>query len=320
MGLKPAVVALVVVALVKIGRRALEPRGLVGVSAAAFLGIFVLKIPFPWIVIGAGAVGFAAGRIWPRRFAKPPTASGREESHPASMQSSKRVAEARRSWSRFAKIAAVGLLLWSGPYFALGLARGWSSLHVRQYRFFTQAAFVTFGGAYAVLAYVTQAAVQSFHWITQAQAIDGLGLAETTPGPLIMVLQFIGFMSGWNRPEGMSPLASATLGALVTTYVTFLPCFFYILLGAPYIEGLRGNRSLTSALSGITAAIVGVILNLAMVFGLAVLFPRGLGHALDLFSLLVTAAAFAALFFFELEAVWVVLAGGAIGLVYTLLK
>ena len=183
------------------------------------------------------------------------------------MQSSKRVAEARCSWSRFVKIAAVGLLLWSGPYFALGLARGWSSLHVRQYRFFTQAAFVTFGGAYAVLAYVTQAAVQSFHWITQAQAIDGLGLAETTPGPLIMVLQFIGFMSGWNRPEGMSPLASATLGALVTTYVTFLPCFFYIFLGAPYIEGLRGNRSLTSALSGITAAIVGVILNLAMVFG-----------------------------------------------------
>src|SRR5260370_39032201 len=142
-----------------------------------------------------------------------------------------------------------------------------------------------------------QAAVQSYHWITHAQAIDGLGLAETTPGPLIMVLQFVGFLSGWNRPEGMSRLASASVGALVTTYVTFLPCFFYVFLGAPYVEGLRTNRNLTSALSGITAAIVGVILNLACVFGLAVILPAGLGHAPDWFALTLTSAAFAALFF-----------------------
>ena len=164
-----------------------------------------------------------------------------------------------------------------------------------------------------------QAAVQSYHWITQTQAIDGLGLAETTPGPLIMVLQFVGFMSGWNRPEGMSRLASATVGSVVTTYVTFLPCFFYIFLGAPYVESLRKNRNLTSALSGITAGVVGVILNLAVVFGLAVLLPAGWGHAPNWFAVSVAAAAFVALLFFKLDEVWVVLAGGALGLLRAVL-
>jgi len=314
------VVALVVVAVLKIGRRALRPRGLVPVSAAAFVGISVVKIPFPWIVIGAGAIGFLAGRIWPRAFDKAPIASATEESLPATEQSRERIARAQKSWPRFARITAAWLFLWGAPFLVLGLVRGWSSLHILQYRFFTQAAFVTFGGAYAVLAYVTQAAVQSYHWITQAQAIDGLGLAETTPGPLIMVLQFVGFMSGWNRPEGMSRLASGSLGAAVTTYVTFLPCFFYIFLGAPYVESLRGIRSLTAALSGITAAVVGVILNLAVLFGLAVLLPGGWRNGPDWFALVLTAAAFAALWLFELDAIWVVLAGGAVGLAWTLLK
>ena len=319
-GLKPAVVALVIVALGKIGSRALRPRGLVAIAAAAFTGIFLLHVPFPWIVLGAGLLGFLAGRVWPRAFAAAGKASaGTDESSPAFEQSRTRIEKARRSWPRAIRIVSAGLLLWGGPFVALGLWRGWSSLHVLQYRFFTQAAFVTFGGAYAVLAYVTQAAVQSYHWITHAQAIDGIGLAETTPGPLIMVLQFVGFMSGWNRPEGMSRLASATLGALVTTYVTFLPCFFYVFLGAPYAESLRRNRSLTSALSGITAAIVGVILNLAFVFGLAVLFPDGWGHAPDWFALALMAAAFAALRLLEVDAIWVVLAGAAIGFLRVLI-
>ncbi len=320
-GLKAAVVALVVVALWKIGARALRPRGLVAVAAAAFAGIFVFQIPFPWIVLSAGALGFLSGRIWPRAFAGTRTASARgEKADPAFEQGRTRIAKARRSWSRSIRILSAGLLLWAAPFLALGLWRGWSSLHVLQYRFFTQAAFVTFGGAYAVLAYVTQAAVQSYHWISQSQAIDGLGLAETTPGPLIMVLQFVGFMSGWNRPEGMSRIASASLGALVTTYVTFLPCFFYIFLGAPYIESLRENRSLTSSLSGITAAVVGVILNLAVVFGLAVLFPGGWGRPPDWFAVAVTVCAFAALFALKLDAIWVVLGGGAVGLLRTFLS
>jgi chromate transporter len=320
-GLKPAVVALVIVALIKIAARALRPRGLVAIAAAAFVGIFLLHVPFPWIVLGAGILGFLAGRIWPRPFAgahKDPI--GALGPDPASRQSRQRIEKARGSWTRFARIAAAGLLLWAAPFVALGVWRGWSSLHILQYRFFTQAAFVTFGGAYAVLAYVMQAAVQSYHWITQTQAIDGLGLAETTPGPLIMVLQFVGFLSGWNHPEGMSRLGSATLGALVTTYVTFLPCFLYIFLGAPYVESLRGNRSLTAALSGITAAVVGVILNLAVVFGAAVLLPGGWEHAPDGFALALTAGAFVALFFLKLDAIWVVLAGGAVGLLRTLLK
>jgi chromate transporter len=230
------------------------------------------------------------------------------------------VKEARRPGWRAVRITSAGLFLWSGPFLVLGLVRGWSSLHVLQYRFFTQAAFVTFGGAYAVLAYVMQMAVQSYHWITHTQAIDGLGLAETTPGPLIMVLQFVGFMSGWNRPEGMSRLASASLGALVTTYVTFLPCFFYIFLGAPYVESVRGNRNLASALSGITSAVVGVILNLAVVFGIAVLLPGGWEQAPDWFAVVLTTTAFVALFFLKFDAIWVVLAGGAAGLLRAWLR
>jgi chromate transporter len=319
-GLKPAVVALVVVALIRIGARALRPRGLIAIAAAAFVGIFILHVPFPWIVVSAGLIGFLAGRIWPREFSGAHPLAELEEPDPASEQSRARTEKARRSWSRAVRILLAGLFLWGAPLIALALWRGGSSLHVLQFRFFTQAAFVTFGGAYAVLAYVTQAAVQSYHWITQAQAIDGLGLAETTPGPLIMVLQFVGFMTGWNRPEGMSRLASASLGAIVTTYVTFLPCFFYIFLGAPYIESLRGNRSLTSALSGITAAVVGVILNLAVIFGLAVVLPGGFSHAPDGFALVLTTGAFIALYVFELDAIWVVLSGGVLGLAYTLLK
>jgi len=317
-GLKPAVVALVVAALLRIGRRALRPRSLAAISALAFAGIYFLRIPFPWIIIGAGLLGYAFGRLRPRSSTAPagPAAPSVE---PAETQSRERIASARRSRVRFVKIAAAGVLLWIVPSLVLTAARGWQSLHARQYRFFTQAAFVTFGGAYAVLAYVTQAAVEAFHWITHAQAIDGLGLAETTPGPLIMVLQFVGFMAGWNHPEGMTPLGSATLGALVTTYVTFLPCFFYILLGAPYVESLRGNRSLTSALSGITAAVVGVILNLAVLFGLAVLLPGGQGHAPDWFALALALAAFAVLEWLGLDEVWVVIAGGLIGLLRAVL-
>lgn len=320
-GLKPAVVALVLVALLKIGSRALRPRGLAGIAAAAFVGIYILHVPFPWIVVGAGILGLLAGRLWPRRFeeARKETA-GSWQRDPASVQSEARIKSSRGSLSRAVRIVAAWLGLWGAPLLALGLWRGWSTLYVQQYRFFTQAAFVTFGGAYAVLAYVMQAAVQALHWITHAQAIDGLGLAETTPGPLIMVLQFVGFMAGWNRPEGMSRLASASLGAAVTTYVTFLPCFFYIFLGAPYVESLRGNKALRSALSGVTAAVVGVILNLAVVFGVAVLLPRGGGHAPDWTGLAIAAAAFLALFRFRVNEVWVVLAGGLLGLALALAR
>jgi chromate transporter len=191
--------------------------------------------------------------------------------------------------------------------------KGWGSVYVQEYRFFTQAAFVTFGGAYSVLAYVTQAAAGSFGWITHAQAIDGLALAETTPGPLIMVLQFIGFMAGWNHPATQSQIASGTAGALVATYATFLPCFVFIFAGGPYIEMLRGNKALTAALSGVTAAVVGVILNLALVFGGTVIWPGGLTGGTNWFALLVSIGAFIALRRFKADVVWVVVIGGLIG-------
>jgi chromate transport protein ChrA len=177
-------------------------------------------------------------------------------------------------------------------------------------RWITRPALVTFGGAYAVLAYVTQAAAGSYGWLSHTQAIDGLALAETTPGPLIMVLQFVGFMAGWNNPQGMSPAMSGIIGALVTTYATFLPCFLFIFLGAPYIEVLRGNKSLTGALTGITASVVGVILNLALVFGAAVIWPQGLHGGIDWFAAAMSVAAFAALYRFKADVLWVVLTGG----------
>ena len=318
-GLKPAVLALVAVAVARIGARSLRPRWLALLSAAAFLGIRFLHVPFPWIILGAGIAGFVSGRIWPGAFDEvAPGPAGSGESDPAAEQSQARIANAR-SWPRLAKIAFVGLLLWLLPFLVLGSRLGWSSTPALQYRFFTQAALVTFGGAYAVLAYVMQAAVQSYHWITPAQAIDGLGLAETTPGPLIMVLQFVGFMTGWNHPNGLGRLAAASLGAAVTTYVTFLPSFLYIFLGAPYIESLRGRRGLTSALSGIAAAVLGVILNLAAVFGAAVLWPAGFATAPDLFALALAAVSCAALLLFRVDAVWIVVAGAAVGLIRALL-
>jgi chromate transporter len=215
------------------------------------------------------------------------------------------------------RILATGIVLWVLPFAAIIIWRGWGGLHAQEYRFFTQAALVTFGGAYAVLAYVTQAAVGSYNWLSGAQAVDGLALAETTPGPLIMVLQFVGFMAGWNHPpDGMSQTMSAIIGALVTTYTTFLPCFLFIFLGAPYIEKLRGNRNLTGALNGITAAVVGVILNLALVFGAAVIWPNSFAGGTNLFALCMSIAAFIALYRLKLDVLWVVLAGGLLGLAH----
>ncbi|HEY0657930.1 MAG TPA: chromate transporter, partial [Pyrinomonadaceae bacterium] len=205
------------------------------------------------------------------------------------------------------------------PFITLGLWRGFDSLHAQEYRYFTQAALVTFGGAYAVLAYVTQALTTApYNWLTQTEAVDGLALAETTPGPLIMVLQFIGFMAAWNNAGEMNQTASAITGALITTYVTFLPCFLFIFVGAPYIENLRGNKNLTAALSGVTAAVVGVILNLALVFGAAIIFPNDLSGNVEWFAAAMSVAAFIALYKFKADVLLVVLIGGLIGFVRTL--
>ncbi|MDQ3684955.1 MAG: chromate efflux transporter [Acidobacteriota bacterium] len=329
-GFKPVVVAIVVEAVLKIGGRAIKRRAHLALAALAFISIYFLQVPFPLIVLAAALTGLVGAKYLPETFSAPPkmkepirnTGGNGKQSALAPFvidDNAPPPAHTLPNRPRTLRILATCFALWLLPLIGLVAWRGWGSLHAQEYRFFTQAALVTFGGAYAVLAYVTQAAAGSYGWITQTQAVDGLALAETTPGPLIMVLQFVGFMSAWNNPEGMTPVASAITGALVTTYVTFLPCFMFIFLGAPYIERLRGNKNLTGALTGVTAAVVGVILNLAIVFGAAVIFPRGISGGTDWFAAAMSVAAFLALYKYKADVLGVVIAGGVVGLVWTLL-
>lgn len=326
-GFKPIVVAIVVEAVVKIGGKALKRKVHYLIAAAAFVSIYFLHIPFPLIVLAAALVGLAGIRFLPNIFSA--QTKNNKNSKQNSETDSSTVSEIPLvirddatpplhtvpNKARIFKILGIGLALWLAPFVLIGSWNGWDSLHTQEYRFFTQAALVTFGGAYAVLAYVSQAAAGSFGWITQSQAVDGLALAETTPGPLIMVLQFIGFTAAWNNPVGgMSPAQSGIIGALITTYVTFLPSFLFIFIGAPYIESLRNNRNLTGALSGVTSAVVGVVLNLALVFGIAVIFPGGLSGNIEWFSAVMSIAAFVALYKFKADVLLVVLIGGLIGL------
>ena len=325
-GFKPVVVAIVVEAVLKIGGRALKRRAHFLIAAAAFVGIYFFRAPFPLIVLAAGVIGLVGARAWPEVFAGARQKKTEEKEENGTVTVAHVIddhaappAHTRPSFSRAGRTLSLGLALWLLPLIALVAWRGWGSLHAQEYRFFTLSALVTFGGAYAVLAYVTQAAAGSFGWLTHAQAVDGLALAETTPGPLIMVLQFVGFMAGWNNPQGMSQTLSALTGALVATYCTFLPCFIFIFLGAPYIEVLRGNKNLTGALTGVTAAVVGVILNLALVFGAAVIWPNGFAGDVNWFAAVMSGLSFVALYRFKLDVLWVVLAGGAVGLGWTLL-
>jgi len=314
-GLKAAVLAVVIEALVKIGKRVLKNRLLVGVAALAFCAIFFFAVPFPLIVGSAAAIGLVGGRLRPALFKPPaPAVAGKAALVDAILDEG--IPEhARPSVARAVRVVLVWGALWWTPVVVCALAAGAASVFTQEGIFFSKAAVVTFGGAYAVLVYVAQQAVARFGWLGPQQMVDGLGLAETTPGPLIMVVQFVGFLGAYNHPPaGMAPLLAGTIGALLTTWVTFAPCFLWIFLGAPYIEALRGNRHLGAALSAITAAVVGVILNLAVWFSLHVLFgelalyvgplhARALvpvWHTIDLAALAIGAASFAALFRFKL--------------------
>ncbi len=319
-GFKPVVVAIVVEALFKIGSRALKRWVHYGIAVLAFVAIYFAHVPFPVIVLAAALIGLIGVRSAPSSFIAAEKTAEKDKDAQLSLvidDEAAQLSHTRPSRARVVKTLAFGLLLWLLPFAALLIVFGTQNLFVQEYRFFTVSALVTFGGAYAVLAYVTQAVTTApYNWITPAHAVDGLALAETTPGPLIMVLQFIGFMAGWNNPVfGMSPFASGAIGALITTYTTFLPSFLFIFLGAPYIESLRGNKNLSGALTGVTAAVVGVILNLALVFGAAVILT-GTGGPLgiDWFPAAISIGAFIALFYFKIDVLWVILAGGVLGL------
>lgn len=290
-GIKAAVVAIVFEAVLRVGRRALKNRVMVAIAALAFALLFFLDVPFPLIVVGAGAVGFLGGRVSPRWFDVLDTDTGGDAEKPG--------------LRRTATVATIWLAIWWIPVLALLALLGGGHVLVREALFFSQAAMVTFGGAYSVLAYVAQEAVATYGWLRPGEMLDGLGMAETTPGPLIQVVQFVGFMGAYRNPGTFSPLVAGVLGSVVTVWVTYAPCFAWIFTGAPYIEYLRGRKALTTALSGITAAVVGVILNLGVWFTM---------HAVvDLASVLIAAAAFVALVRFHVNMLYVLAASALVG-------
>jgi len=312
-GLKPAVTAIVLVAVIRIGRKALKNEVMWVLAALAFVAIYFFKLPFPAIVLGAGAVGLVGGIFWKSKFE---TSSRHDADTTLSVISDEQESppHTRPNFARAVRVSIVCLILWLAPTIVAGMLRGWDSTLFKEGLFFSKAAVVTFGGAYAVLPYVAQQALFHYGWLKPGQMMDGLGLAETTPGPLIMVLQFVGFIGAWQHPEGLPPLMAATLGALLTTWATFTPCFLWIFVGGPHIEQLRGNEKLTSALSTITAAIVGVILNLAVWFALHVFFPSA--GVIDWFAIVLCAAAFFAMFRYKIDIIPVVLASAVLGLIY----
>jgi chromate transporter len=270
-GLAPAVLAIVVQAVVRVGRRALTGPALVALAVASFLALFLFAVPFPVVVLAAGLVGWALGRWRPDAVPQGGRADTRDDGPPPVIPDDALHTE-RPSGRRTLRALLVGLLVWGVPVAAVALLTGRHSVLTEQGLFFSGAAVVTFGGAYAVLSYVAQQAVQVYGWLAPGEMVRGLALAETTPGPLIMVVQFVAFVGAYRDPSGLDPWAAAVLASLLVTWVTFVPSFLFVLLGAPYMERLRGNRSLSAALTGITAAVVGVIANLGVYFAVHTLF------------------------------------------------
>jgi chromate transporter len=302
-GIKPVVVAIIAHAVWRIGRRALTGAVPVALAVLAFIGIYVLELPFPLIVLAAALVGLVASRLARNPFARPEGADEPDDMAAAG--------ESRRGLARLARLLAVFVLLWIVPVGALVLALG-AEPYGDVATFFTKAAFVTFGGAYAVLPYVADAAVEHYGWLSAADMTNGLALAESTPGPLILVTQFVGFFAGWTSGSGaLAQIPAAVVAAAMTTYVTFLPCFLFILAGAPYIERLYGNRLAVSALGAITAAVVGVVANLGVFLAQIVFVPQG---SVDAIAVALAALSAAVLFLKPVPVHWLVLAGALAGL------
>lgn len=321
-GLKPAVMAIVATAVLRIGGKALKNEVMWTVAALAFAAIYFFHVPFPVIVIAAGLIGWVGSRVAREKFlvikghgAKKTSSSAADADSPAPFL--ELAVHTSPTWGRAWRVLAVSVALWWTPVLLAGVWQGWHGTLFRQGVFFSKAAMVTFGGAYAVLPYVSQQAVESYGWLAPGQMLDGLGLAETTPGPLIMVLQFVGLLGGWNHPGGLPPLLAATLGAALTTWTTFVPCFLWVFLGAPHIEQFRRLDRLSAALSTITAAVVGVVLNLAVWFAVHVLVPRP--GVFDWFAAALAILAFVAMQRFKVGVVSVIVGSGLAGLAYRLL-
>ena len=318
-GLKPAVTALVLHAAHRIGSRALKNNWLWGIAAAAFIAIFALDVPFPLIVLAAALIGYIGGRIYPNVFITGGGHGAAKASYGAALIDDDTPTPAHAQFSRahFFKIVFIGLVLWGSAFALLVAAVGPQGVLTQMAWFFTKAALLTFGGAYAVLPYVYQGAVEQYQWLTGTQMIDGLALGETTPGPLIMVVAFVGFIGGWVKqifgPEAL--FLGGAVAATVVTYFTFLPSFIFILAGGPLIETTHGNLKFTAPLTAITAAVVGVILNLALFFAYHVLWPTGFSGRFDYVSAVITVAAAIALFRFKVGVIPLLASSAAAGLV-----
>ncbi|MBN9435791.1 chromate efflux transporter [Bosea sp. (in: a-proteobacteria)] len=331
-GLKAAVLAIVLEAVLRIGRRSLKNGVMIGLAAAAFLALALFQAPFPLVVFTAGLIGYIGGRAgWSAFLAGGGhgKVGGKQLADVDSALGEGIPAHARPPLSWSLKVAAIGAVIWFGPIIALLAMLGRGDVFTEISIFFSKMAMVTFGGAYSVLSYVAQQAVEHYGWLKPGEMLDGLGMAETTPGPLIMVTQFVGFMGAYRAPGSMSPLLAGTLGGLLTTWVTFVPCFLWIFLGAPFMETMRNNKALSAALGAITAAVVGVILNLSIWFALHVLFAevrqvRAYGMGLDVpvlstvnvAALLLTVAAMIAVFRFKVGMIKIIAACSVAGLVY----
>jgi chromate transporter len=321
-GIKPAIVAVVIYAAYRIGSRTLNNYVLWFISAFAFVALTIFKLPFPFIILTAGLIGYGGGRFLPHRFETGKShGASREQSRPALIDDTSPIpSHALFSWSAFWRTVATGLVIWLVAIGILSGLYGWNGTFTQMGWFFTKAALLTFGGAYAVLPYVYLGAVEHYQWLTAVQMIDGLALGETTPGPLIMVVTFVGFVGGWVMqvlgPEAR--FASAFTGAAVATFFTFLPSFIFIFMGAPFIETTHGKLSFTAPLKAITAAVVGVILNLAVFFAYHVVWPQGWAGVADGFSIALIIAAVVMMFRFNAGVIPVLLSCGMLGMVWRL--
>ncbi len=321
---KPAVTAIVLHAGWRIATRALKSPPLWVIAAAAFVAIYFLRIPFPAIIVAAGLLGALGGKLAPRQFASPVSHAAGAAPHGRALidDDTPTPEHARFRWSRLLIVVGVALGLWAASLGALVAVFGMNGVPTHMGWFFTKAALVTFGGAYAVLPYIVQGAVETFGWLTAPQMIDGLALGETTPGPLIMVVAFVGFVGGWTRqlfgPDAL--FVAGSFAACVATWFTFLPSFMFILAGGPLVESTHGQLRFTAPLTGITAAVVGVIANLAVFFAYHVLWPAGIAGPFDAVSALLGAAAAIALFRYRLGVIPVILACAAAGFVGALVR
>ncbi|HSD55387.1 MAG TPA: chromate efflux transporter [Burkholderiales bacterium] len=321
-GVKPAVTAIVLFAAYRIASRALKYKPLWLISIAAFVAIFAFGAPFPAIILAAGVIGYAWGRFAPERFRGAGHGATAASFGPALIEDGLVLPHTRFSPTKVVGFAATGLVIWGLSLGALAAAFGWQGTLTQMGWFFTKAALLTFGGAYAVLPYVFQGTVEHYGWLTTAQMIDGLALGETTPGPLIMVVAFVGFVGAWTKtlfgPEAL--VAAGAAGAAVATFFTFLPSFVFILVGAPLVESTHGDIRFTAPLTGITAAVVGVIVNLAVFFAWHAFWPAGFGRPIDLFSIALAIAALIALWRFKVGIIPVIAACGTAGLVHHLVQ